>query len=66
MNNTKTETAILATVLATYLLLALASYQLGHNSGITHGRLKQCERTLGCNMEALKAELYDEMNGDTK
>lgn len=59
---TKTETTILATALAVILLLIFASYQLGRNNGVTHGRLKQCERTLGCNMEALKAELYDEQN----
>lgn len=63
---TKTETALLATALAVLLFLVIASYQLGRQNGVTHGRLKQCQRTLGCNMEALKAELYDEMNGETK
>lgn len=62
----KTGTTISATALAVLLLLVLASYQSGRHNGITHGRLKQCERTLGCNMEALKAELYDEMQGWTK
>lgn len=59
---TKLETAITATALAVLLLLILASYQLGRGNGVTYGRLKQCERTIGCNMEALKAELYDEQN----